>query len=103
MEFREPTEYIELRKTQFGIKPVISGRSVKVENIGVMYENESDIEWIAENLELTHAQVYAALAYFYDNREAFEERIQEGISLAEEIGTPLSEFLNIEEESTPSE
>ena len=97
MEFREPNEYIELRKTQFGIKPVISGRSVKVQNIGILYENESDIDWIAENLELTQAQVHAALAYFYDNREAFEERIQEGIALVERIGTPLSEFLNIDE------
>jgi uncharacterized protein (DUF433 family) len=94
MEFREPIEYIELRKTQFGVKPVISGRSVKIENIGVLYENESDIDWIAENLELTHAQVHAALAYFYDNREAFEEKIQEGIELAERIGTPLDVFLN---------
>jgi hypothetical protein len=64
-------------------------------------QNETSIDWIAENYDLTHAQIHAALAYFYDNREAFEEKLREAQELLEQIGTPLSDFLNIEDESSP--
>ena len=80
-----------------------SGRGVTVQNIGVIYENDPDVQWIAQNLELTLAEVHAALAYFYENREAFEESIQEGIDLAEQLGMPISSFLSIEDGAWPSD
>jgi uncharacterized protein (DUF433 family) len=72
----------------------IIGRGVKVEVIAVMYVyNHQTIDWIADNFDLTPAQIHAALAYYYDHRAEFDRDIEKGERLAEEIGTPMTELI----------
>lgn len=51
-----------------GGSPRIDGRRVSVRRIGGLYvDGGHDPETIADQLDLTLAEVHAALAYYYDN------------------------------------
>jgi uncharacterized protein (DUF433 family) len=74
--------------------PVIRGTHFKVENVVAMYvTGESSIDWIAENFDLSYAQIHAALAYYYDNRELIDRLLDENETLAREIGTPIEDVI----------
>jgi uncharacterized protein (DUF433 family) len=89
-----PINYIEIRRGDFGERAVVAGTGVKVDVIAVMHVyNNSSIEWIAENFDLSPAQIYAALSYYYDHKDEIDQRIAEGEQLAEELGTPAEEVL----------
>jgi uncharacterized protein (DUF433 family) len=82
--------YIEIKNG----KPVIAGTRITAHDIAVMYVmNNSPVEWIAENYDITPAQIYAALSCYYDHKEQIDREIQEGDELAREVGTPLSEVI----------
>ncbi len=53
----------------------------------------SPVDWIAENYPLTHAQIHAALAYYYDHQAEIEQYWRETERLAHEVGTPASEVI----------
>jgi uncharacterized protein (DUF433 family) len=85
-----PINYIELIEG----KPTLVGGRVTVEDIVALYVlNASPIEWIADEYDLTFAQIYAALSYYYDHQAAIDESIQEGEALARQIGIPAEEHL----------
>jgi uncharacterized protein (DUF433 family) len=85
-----PINHIEIRDGN----PVIAGTSLKVAIIATMYVHyDVSIEWIAENYDLTPAQIHAALSYYYDHAAELDRFIQEGDELAKQIGIPSNEVL----------
>ena len=78
-------EYIETSSDIRNGKPRISGTRITVEDIAVMHLKlgMSLIE-IAGVYELSLAQVYAAMAYYFEHRENIEKRIKEEEDLIQE-------------------
>jgi uncharacterized protein (DUF433 family) len=66
-----PREHIITRPGYCGSKPHIAGHRIKVQHVAVWHERlgKSPDEIIAEHPGLTLADVYSALAYYYDHRE----------------------------------
>lgn len=54
----------------------------------------SSVEWMVENFELTHAQIYAALAYYYDHKVAIDREIAEAEAETRKTATPLDEIIS---------
>ncbi len=73
--------------------PRIDGTRVRVADIATyaLMHNWS-VEKIAEELELTPAQIHAALSYYYDHQAEIDAAIKAGNELVEQIGTPFSEL-----------
>jgi uncharacterized protein (DUF433 family) len=85
-----PINHIEIRDGQ----PMIRGRRVKVRMVASMHIHAgAPIEEVMEQYNISEAEVYAALAYYYDNREAFEAEFREAEKLLKEIGTPIEEAI----------
>lgn len=56
-------------------KPTIAGTRLRVMDIAAMVEaGGATVEWILENYDLHPAQVYAALAYYYDHQAEIDEQ-----------------------------
>jgi uncharacterized protein (DUF433 family) len=70
-----------------GGKPCVAGTRVRVQDVYVWHElqGQSVDEIVSKYPQLTHAGVYAALAYFWDNRAAMLEEIKRGDELAGEL------------------
>lgn len=67
--------------------PYIAGTGMKVRGIVL---NHQIFDWDGRELQenfphLTHAQVYAALAYYYDHKDAIDAEIDESERYAESI------------------
>lgn len=61
-----------------GGRPTLDTIAITVDLIAVWHEQTGmSVEEIAEEYELTLAQVHAALAYYYDHREEIDRRIAE--------------------------
>jgi len=85
-------EHIEITPGVAGGKPRIAGRRITVQNVAIWHERMGKgADEIATEYDLTLADVYAALAYYFDHREEIDESIREGEALAETL-----------RESTPS-
>ena len=71
--------------TRFG-KPCITGTRIAVIDIA-MWHNQMGIplEMIAAKYNLPLAGVYAAMAYYYDNRTEIDRRQQEESAMAEKM------------------
>lgn len=60
-----------------GSKPRIAGRRISVANIAIWHERMGlSADDIADQYELTLAQVHAALAYYWENREEIDQTIR---------------------------
>jgi uncharacterized protein (DUF433 family) len=77
-------------------RPYVVGTTVTVADVVMakLYHGQ-DADGIADWYSLTLAQVYAALAYYYDHKAALDEQIREQIRRAEtakeqRIGSPRS-------------
>lgn len=83
-------EHIGLRENG---SPYVIGTGVKVANIAAyaLVHNWS-VEKIAEEFELTPAQIHAALAYYYDHQAEIDAAVKASNELVEQIGTPFSEL-----------
>ena len=70
-----------------GGKPCIAGSRIRVQDIYVWHElqGQSVDEIIAKFPQLTHADVYAALAHFWDNRQAILDEMKAGDEFVEEL------------------
>jgi uncharacterized protein (DUF433 family) len=85
-----PINHIEIRDGN----PVIAGTGLKVAIIATTYvHHDVSIDWIAQNYDLTPAQIHAALSYYYDHAAELDRFIQEGDDLAKQIGIPSTEVL----------
>lgn len=88
-------QYIELRPDGFGgLEPAIVGRRISVHDIAAMHvHGNATIAWIAENLNLTPSQIYAALSYYHDHKAEIDRDLDAAAALAHELGTPIEEAI----------
>jgi len=70
-------EHIERTPGVCGGQPRIAGRRIRVQDIAVWHERlgMSVDEIVSAYPSITPADVHAALAYYWDNRETIEKRI----------------------------
>ena len=71
-------QHIEIAPGVAGGKPRIAGHRITVQNIAVWHERlGQSADEIAAQHDLTLADVYAALAYYYDHRAEIDQAIQD--------------------------
>lgn len=72
-------EHIEITPGVCGGKPRIAGHRIRVEDIAIWHERMgmSPDEIVYHYPTITLADVYAALAYYYDHLEEIRQQIQE--------------------------
>lgn len=76
----------ELTHGVAGGKPRIAGRRITVQNIVVWHERMGkSADEIATEYDLTLADIYAALAYYFDHRAEMDEAMREGEAFAEAL------------------
>ena len=92
-------EHIEIVEGAFGPKPRIRGSRIRVEDIMGWHEKQgmSATQIVTDFPQLTHADVYAALAYYWDHKDEMDRMIAEGDAWVEEyrktVVGPLDEKL----------
>lgn len=79
-----PTAYAHIFLSDTGI-PNISGTRFKVKHLAAEHRNGG---WNAEELReahdfLTLAEIYSALAYYYDHKDEIDRELDEGDRIAE--------------------
>ncbi len=78
--------HIEITPGVCGGKPHVSGHRVTVQNVAVWHERMGlEPDEIATANELTLGEVYAALAYYHDNRAEIDEAIASDESFVTEL------------------
>ena len=71
-----------------GGNPRIAGRRIKVSEIVLWHlHSQWAIEKIAQQFDLTLAQVYAAIAYYYDHRQEIDQQIEDEKTLEKTLET----------------
>lgn len=86
MSSRTLDEHIELTPDTAGGRPRIRGRRIMVQDIAIWHERLGrTADEIAEEYDLTLADVYAALAYYFDHREEIDARMKEDRTFAEAL------------------
>ncbi len=79
-------QHIEVTPGVLGGKPRIAGRRIKVQHIAVWHEKMGmSAEEISAGYDLSLAEIYSALAYYFDHRDEIEQSIQEGEAFAEQL------------------
>ena len=79
-------DHIELTPETAGGKPRIRGRRITVQDIAIWHERLGrSADEIAAEYQLTLADVYAALAYYFDHREEIDARMTEDRAFAEAL------------------
>ena len=76
-------EHIVATPGTCGGKPRIAGHRIRVQDIALWHERlgYSVAEIVAHYPQLTLAEVHAALAYYYDHREAIQQDIRDAEAL----------------------
>jgi uncharacterized protein (DUF433 family) len=71
----------------------IRGRTLKAKMVARMHlwENQP-IKKVMEHYGLSAAEVYAALAFYYDNQAELDAEYEANIALLREVGTSSAEF-----------
>lgn len=66
-----------------GGKPCVAGTRIRIQDIVIRTElGDSPDDIVRSYPHITLADVHAALAYYYDNRDAIDSQIREGEELA---------------------
>jgi len=79
-------QHIEITSDVAGGKPRIAGRRITVQNIVIWHERMGMIpDKIATEYDLTPAEVYAALAYYFDHRAEIDQSIAESEAFVEAL------------------
>jgi uncharacterized protein (DUF433 family) len=69
-----------------GGKPRIAGHRISVQDVAIWHERMGlSVDEIATNYDLSLAEVYSALAYYFDHREEIDDRIRQGATITEEL------------------
>lgn len=67
-------------------KPRIAGRRITVQNIVIWHEQMGySVDEIADEYNLTLAQIFSALAYYYDHKGEIDTSIEESESFVESL------------------
>ena len=70
--------HIEVTPGVAGGKPRIAGHRITVQNIVIWHERVGkSVDEISAEYDLTLADVYAALAYYFDHRDEIDQSIDE--------------------------
>jgi uncharacterized protein (DUF433 family) len=88
MALETPTldRHIEITPGVAGGKPRIAGHRITIQNIAIWHQRLGrSADEIAADHNLTLAEVYAALAYYFDHRELIDASIEAGEAFAEEM------------------
>lgn len=81
--------HIELRDEQAYIR----GTNKKAEMVARMYVGTTySIEEVMTHYDLSAAEVHAAIAYYYDNRDVLDARHQQAVGWATENALTLDKF-----------
>ena len=76
MSSRTLDEHIEMTPDTVGGRPRIRGRRITVQDVAIWHERlGKGADEIATEYDLTLADVYAALAYYFDHREEIDARM----------------------------
>ena len=77
--------HIEIVEGAGGPKARIAGSRIRVQDVAVWYEKMGMTadEIVAAYPTITHAEVFAALAYYWDHRDEIEREIADGNAFAE--------------------
>ena len=79
-------QHIEITPGIVGGKPRIAGHRITVENIVIWHERMGKCaDEIAADYDLTLADVYAALAYYFDHRAEIDQSMEESEAFVEEL------------------
>ena len=77
-------QHIEITPGMTGGKPRIAGHRITVQSIAIWHERlGKSADEIADECNLTLAEVYAALSYYFDHRNEIDASIEEGKAFAE--------------------
>ena len=69
-----------------GGRPRIDGRRISVQNIVIWHEHMGySVDEIATQYDLTLAEIYSALAYYYDHKQEIDQAIKESEAFIEEM------------------
>lgn len=86
MEMLSLDQHIETTPDVAGGKPRIAGHRITVQNVVIWHERLGlSADEIAGEYNLTLADVYAALAYYFDHRQEIDQMIQEDQSFVESL------------------
>ena len=79
-------QHIEITPGIAGGKPRIAGHRITVQDIVLWHERMGkSADEIATEYDLTLADIYAALTYYFDHREEINRSIKEGEAFVEEL------------------
>jgi uncharacterized protein (DUF433 family) len=94
------TQHIEIRADKCGGKPCIAGTRIRVWDIYVLHEQlgKTPDEILSDYLELSLADVHAALAYYFDHRAEIDAQMKTADDFVEQLKAltgpgPLAEKL----------
>jgi len=90
--------HIDITPRVLGGRPRIAERRISVADIALLHLHSGwSVDKIGEQLNLTPGQIYAALSYYFDHREAIDQSIQDEEAFVEEFRqrhpSPLDEAL----------
>jgi uncharacterized protein (DUF433 family) len=78
--------HIEISPEIAGGKPRITGHRITVQDIVVWHEHMGrSADEICAEYDLSLADVYAALAYYFDHREAIDQSLEESEAFVDEM------------------
>jgi uncharacterized protein (DUF433 family) len=82
----QPKQHVTTTPGVCGGKPCVAGTRVRVWDIAVRAQaGQSPDELLTQFPHLTLSDVHAALAYYYDNRQAIDEQAAEDIRFADQF------------------
>ena len=81
------TNRIAIKPGVCGGQPCITGTRIRVQDIYVWHElqGRSADEIVSQFPHVTMADVYAALSYYWDNRDAIQRQMQEETDFVEQM------------------
>ena len=83
----EPAKHIEITPGTCSGRPRVAGTRIRVANIVLWTEHgTSPDEIVASYPQLTLADVHAALAFYFDNREEMDRQIREDEEFVDAFG-----------------
>src|SRR3954447_3746129 len=94
-----PPQYVSSTPGVCGGKPCIAGTRIRVQDVYVWHELQglSADEIVSRFQHITMADVYAALSYYWDNRDEIQRQMQEETEFVEQMKakhlSPLKEKL----------
>jgi uncharacterized protein (DUF433 family) len=81
----EATPHVELQSGPRGVRPRIAGKGILVQAVVAWHQMGLTPDEIAANHDLTLAEVYAALSYYYDHRVEIDRLTREDREYVEQM------------------